>query len=130
MYDSIIIGAAAFLCGCILTAALYIKDNSDLRRRLRRSGAEERATGRRKFEFSKLILALVLLPYFYAVYIGGRVVLMDVSQLPFLLAFVTCPTATALGFYAWKARAENIAKIEKDSPEDARSGYVERYYED
>jgi len=84
-----------------------------------RRGRKGRETEpRRKFEYSKLILALLLIPYFYAVYIGAKVVLIDTGLLPVLLCFVAAPTSAAIGFYSWKAKAENIVKIKKSNPEE------------
>jgi len=34
-----------------------------------------------------------------------------------LLTFVAAPTAVAIGFYAWKAKAENAIKLAKDMKE-------------
>jgi Na+/H+ antiporter NhaD/arsenite permease-like protein len=120
----IIIGAAAFIIGVIIAAAIIAAAfrRSEARRRKRKGQPEK---SKRKIEFSKLILALVLLPYFYAAYIGGRVVLLDTGLLPAYLAFIACPTAAAIGFYTWKARAENIIKIQKGKPEDDTKIYHE-----
>ena len=32
------------------------------------------------------------------------------------LAYVGTPTATVIGFYSWKAKAENVVKIKKANP--------------
>jgi len=76
---------------------------------------------KKKHEFSKIILLLVLTTYFIGVYIGIKSVGIDVSQLGVLLAFIGTPTATAIAFYCWKAKAENIIKIKRDNPEEARN---------
>lgn len=34
------------------------------------------------------------------------------------LAYVGTPTATVIGFYSWKAKAENVVKIKKANPEE------------
>lgn len=73
-------------------------------------------------EFSKLVLALVLLTYFVGVVIGGIIVFRDTLQLQWLLAFIGTPTATAIAFYAWKAKAENVLKIGKDKKEGNGNG--------
>ncbi len=72
----------------------------------------------KKIEFSKIVLALVLSTYFLGLYIGYKTVLLDFTQLGTLLAYIGAPTATSIGFYAWKARAENIIKIKKANPEE------------
>ena len=35
------------------------------------------------------------------------------SQLGVFLAYVGTPAATAIGFYSWKAKAENVVKIKQ-----------------
>jgi len=76
----------------------------------------------RRFEFSKIILSLVMLTYFVGVTIGAIVVLtVAPDMLGEYLAFVGAPTAVAIGFYAWKARAENSIKLglkHKEESED------------
>lgn len=71
----------------------------------------------RKQEFSKLMLSGVLLTYFIGFGVGFWAVVIDVSQLGVFLAYVGTPTATAIGFYSWKAKAENVVKIKKANPE-------------
>jgi uncharacterized membrane protein (DUF485 family) len=119
----ILIGVAAFIAGVIIAAvfiASAVRINNERQRAARRKGALPPAVRykRRKIEFSKLILALVLLPYFYAAHIGAKVVLADFSQLAIYLGFIAAPTATAIGFYKWKAKAENTEKIRKYDHED------------
>lgn len=69
-----------------------------------------------KIEFSKLFLSAVLLTYFAGFGLGFWVVTIDPSQLGVLLAYVATPTAVAIGFYSWKAKAENVVKIKKANP--------------
>ena len=76
---------------------------------------------KRKIEFSKVILLLVLSTYFIGVFVGIKIVFIDVSQLGVVLAFIGTPTAAAIAFYCWKAKAENILKIKKENPELADS---------
>lgn len=71
---------------------------------------------RRKIEFSKLVLSAVLLTYFAGFVVGVRVVILDPSQLGVFLAYVGTPAATAIGFYSWKAKAENVVKIKQANP--------------
>jgi hypothetical protein len=52
-----------------------------------------------------------MLLYFAGAIFGGYIVMQDSTLLPELLAYIGAPTAVAIGFYAWKAKAENIIKI-------------------
>lgn len=108
-----ILGAA--ICGVVYTLILVIKQ----RRKDRKNGVQT-LKARRKLEFSKIVLALVLLTYFVGVFIGVKISLIDVSQLGVLLAYIGTPTAAAIGFYCWKAKAENIVKIKRDNPEETQ----------
>lgn len=72
---------------------------------------------KRKLEFSKLLLLLVLSTYFIGTAVGLIVVFIDVTQLGAVLAFIGAPTATAIAFYCWKAKAENLIKIKREYPE-------------
>ena len=89
-------------------------------RKQRKQNAAQTLKVRRKLEFSKIVLGLVLLTYFVGVFIGVKVSLIDISQLGVLLAYRGTPTAAAIGFYCWKAKAENIVKIKKDNPEETQ----------
>jgi len=98
---------------------LIERRRSNKRRRARSragntAGDEKRTAG--KIEFSKLFLSAVLLTYFAGFGLGFWVVTIDPSQLGVLLAYVATPTAVAIGFYSWKAKAENVVKIKKANP--------------
>ena len=93
-----------------LAAALFCAYNT--RRRKARKGA-----ARKKVEFIKLVLMLVMGTYFLGVAVGVKIVLEYPEQLGTLLAFIGAPTATVIIFYAWKAKAENVIKIKKNNPE-------------
>lgn len=93
-----------------LAAALFCAYNT--RRRKARKGA-----ARKKVEFIKLVLMLVMGTYFLGVAVGLKIVLEYPEQLGTLLAFIGAPTATVIIFYAWKAKAENVIKIKKNNPE-------------
>ncbi|MPN12784.1 hypothetical protein SDC9_160104 [bioreactor metagenome] len=71
-----------------------------------------------KFEFSKSILLAVLATYFVGIVVGIKIVLVDTTQLGVLLVYIGTPTTIAIGFYAWKAKAENIVKIKQANPAD------------
>lgn len=103
---AIVAAAGAFL-GFLAAAILWA--NTKKRRRP--------AAKRFNLEFSKLVLLLVMATYFVGVVIGVKVTLIDFSQLGVLLTFIGAPTATAIVFYAWKAKAENIVKIKKANPD-------------
>ena len=66
-----------------------------------------------KHEFSKIILALVMILFFAGAIFAAIVVITEHYGLEALLTYLGAPTATAIGFYAWKARAENVVKISK-----------------
>ena len=74
-----------------------------------------------RWEFSKIILAIIVFVYFMTVVFSYFVVVDVPEQLGNLLTFVATPTVTAVSFYAWKARAENLLKIpRKDREQVAR----------
>lgn len=39
--------------------------------------------------------------------------------------YVGTPTATVIGFYSWKAKAENVVKIKKANPEETEGTPVD-----
>lgn len=109
---------AAFLAGAAVCAVVYTVVL--WRRKKRGEHAVKVSRKTRKIEFSKLIIALVLFTYFVGVYIGVKIALIDVAQISALLAYIGTPTATAIGFYCWKAKAENIIKIKRENPEETK----------
>ena len=113
----VVVGAAAFFVGILITAAVFISVlwAASVHRRERGGQSEKKW---RKIEFSKLILALVLSTYFIGVAVGVKTVLSDIGQLSVVLTFIGAPTAAAIGFYVWKAKAENIIKIKQAHPEE------------
>ena len=88
-----------------------------LERARNKRGRREKEGTVRKIEFSKLVLSAVLLTYFAGFGVGFWAVTIDLSQLGVFLAYVGTPTATVIGFYSWKAKAENVVKIKKAEPE-------------
>ena len=74
-----------------------------------------------KAEFSKIVLGSVMLLYFAGAIFGGYIVMQDSSLLPELLAYIGAPTAVAIGFYAWKAKAENVLKIARSKKMDTKT---------
>lgn len=103
-----LVSVAAGLIGGIAAVLLFGG------RRPRRRKAEQK--NRRKIEFSKLILSAVLFSYFVGFGLGFWAVTVDISQLGAFLAYVGTPTATVIGFYSWKAKAENVIKIKQANP--------------
>ena len=80
--------------------------------------APPRRRTRPKFETTKLVLWFVLGTYLVGVVIGSYVVLQDFLQLGVFLAFIGTPAASTIGFYIWKARAENALKYKKSHPKE------------
>lgn len=80
-------------------------------------GRRGRKTGGHKTEFSKIVLLLVMSTYFVGLIVGIKIVLLDTSQLTALLVYIGGPTTTAIAFYSWKAKAENLLKIKQENPE-------------
>ena len=110
---------AAGLIGGVAAVLLIERRRSNKRRRARSraanaAGDEKRTAG--KIEFSKLVLSAVLLTYFAGFGLGFWAVTIDISQLGVFLAYVGTPTAVVIGFYSWKAKAENVVKIKKANP--------------
>ena len=71
----------------------------------------------KRFEFSKIILCCVMATYFLGLAFGMAVILKSPSDTALcgLFSFIGAPVAAAIGFYSYKAKAENVEKI--------RSGY-------
>ena len=67
---------------------------------------------KKKFEFSKIVLALVMVLYLGGAILGGIISIQEHSLLGNLLEYLKTPTMTAIGFYAWKSKAENVLKID------------------
>lgn len=73
------------------------------------------------FEFSKIVLGSAVVIWAAGAVFGAVIVNEEHPQLRELLAYIGAPTATAFGFYAWKAKAENIMKIGKSKQLDAKT---------
>jgi hypothetical protein len=69
---------------------------------------------RRRKETSKVVLATVLIVCFIftGIVIYGWLV-WDRTDAAGLAGVILAPAATAIGFYAWKAKAENQIKLKK-----------------
>lgn len=81
-------------------------------------GKHENEKKKRTFEFSKLVLLAVMVLYFVAAGVGIAISFIDYTQYSTLAMLVGAPTATAIGFYAWKAKSENVIKIKQEHPEE------------
>ena len=79
----------------------------------------------RSNSFTKSIMSTVVFLYFMGSLIGTALVVLaavmdvrhnnplDTSMFVAYAAYLGTPTATAIGFYAWKSKAENVLKIGK-----------------
>ena len=73
---------------------------------------------KKKFEFTKTIVALVMTTYFIGLGIGIYVVLRILTDYPdfavqaliAMFSYIGIPVASTIGFYCWKAKNENINK--------------------
>ena len=107
-----------FIFGFLLALAVHFIINLPYFIRRRRKRREElKEHPERKGGTTKVLLFSVLITYFIAFAIGIWVVLQDISQLGTLLTFVGGVTATAVAFYCWKAKAENLLKIKAANPD-------------
>lgn len=61
--------------------------------------------------FTKILVFAVMLTYFLGFIIGGVMIFFYPEHLGEWLTYIGIPTATAIGFYCWKAKAENTIKI-------------------
>lgn len=80
-----------------------------------------------KTTFTKSVMTIVILLYFLGAILGGILVIaaalvdlklgvtIDVQMFIAYAAYIGGPTATAIGFYAWKSKAENILKIQNSN---------------
>ena len=73
---------------------------------------EKKRRKRHKIEAAKLFIGGVMVVYFGAAVFGAVIVWNCPEHLPPLLTFIGAPTTAALGFYCWKAKAENVKKLE------------------
>lgn len=62
-------------------------------------------------EFSKIVLAICVGLYIVTAAVGICIIVPNPEHIGELFTFVGAPTAVAIGFYAWKARTENVVKI-------------------
>ncbi len=86
-------------------------------------------SNRPKREFTKAIIALVMATYFVGVAVGAFIVLFKAhDELAVWLSYIGTVAAVAVGFYSWKARAENTIKLKQlygqDAVESEESGHA------
>lgn len=81
---------------------------------------KRRTKKKKTVEFSKVVLLVVMILYFVVVSVGIALSFIDYTQYSTLAMLVGAPTATAIGFYAWKAKAENVIKIKQQHPEETK----------
>ena len=74
-----------------------------------------------KREFSKVVLGAVVIVWIAGAVYGAYIVNEERSQLRELLTYIGAPAATAIGFYCWKSKAENILKIAKNKKLDDKT---------
>lgn len=77
-----------------------------------------------RVEYSKLILGLVMLCYFFGVGFGAVLVAESPEMLGEYLAYLGAPVAVAIAFYSWKAKAENVIKLTKSQIEKIERGQI------
>ncbi len=61
------------------------------------------------------MLRFVMLAYFVGVGVGVKLSFVDPANYATLAMLIGAPTVTAIGFYAWKAKAENVLKYHKEN---------------
>lgn len=83
---------------------------------------EKRTVYKRKREFSKILITLILVVTLVIIIFAMVMIWRtnDTSALAYLIPAVFTETATATGFYYYKARAENELKIKRQVYEDER----------
>lgn len=65
----------------------------------------------KKIEFSKIILAIVMFLYCVTAVAGLFLSFANPEISGEFFTFIGAPTAIAIGFYAWKAKSENVIKM-------------------
>lgn len=61
---------------------------------------------------SKIFIGLVMVTYYIGAALGAYIVMVNPDKLDAYLAYIGTTSTAALGFYIWKAKAENVKKIE------------------
>ena len=67
--------------------------------------------------YTKMLVAAVMATYLLGFAAGGVLVFLYPEHLGEWLTYIGIPTATAIGFYCWKAKAENVLKMRREAPQ-------------
>lgn len=67
--------------------------------------------------YTKILVAAVMGTYFFGVIYGAVFCFCAGAYLGEYLSFIGVPTATAIGFYCWKAKAENMIRMRAEVPQ-------------
>lgn len=112
--SAILASACLFLAGITI---LVLDKNRNRSRKYRGDYDEYEEVPKKKFrlEFSKIIIAIMLLTYFYGIRIGSDVVKEHPEHLGTFLAFVTAVVGPINLLYLWKAKAENCIKLSHET---------------
>lgn len=62
---------------------------------------------------SHKVLWAVVITYFIGVAAGVYAIIMDAANVNAVLVYIGGVAAVGIGFYSWKAKAENIIKLNK-----------------
>lgn len=71
--------------------------------------------------YTKALVAAVMGTYFFGVIYGAVFCFFAGAYLGEYLAFIGTPTTAAIGFYCWKAKAENMVKFRQEVPREEQS---------
>jgi polyferredoxin len=95
---------------------------------------KRKKSGNVKPEFSKIIMAAVLLTYFVGVTVGtwavARIIIslkelfdqsIIIGVLTAYFGFLAAPVGIAIGFYSFKSKAENLLKMRLSHPDAVES---------
>lgn len=63
--------------------------------------------------YAKILVFAVMLTYFLGFIVGGVLTILNPEHLGDWLTYTGGAAVTAIGFYCWKAKAENVEKIKK-----------------
>lgn len=90
-----------------------------------------------KANFSKSLMGAIMFLYFIGFVLGTLLVVfgvvidielglaLDSSMFIAYATYIGGPTATAIGFYAWKSKAENVIKIAKSFETEQATQLIE-----
>ena len=73
------------------------------------------ANGKKRFEFSKVLVGCIFILYLVGFVVGTKVVLGYPEGLISYFTYIATPMTTVIGFYMWKSKAENVIKIKKNT---------------